>query len=359
MTLAILISLHMIQEDVAALVARHTSSIEMINSVSCDVEVRETGRIGAFEGTGKYLRKGSFEKVEENNIIPGRKGMVVVKDGKAFTLFHSNGRSTATIQDARSRTLSNADAWQNGLLHVLVPGSIKRITLAKLVEISDSVTASRQNMDGDNIIILNFNYIDKLDKSESWKIEVHLHPARNYMIKSIQYTSNSTKYKDLLMHYYVTGHIEPINSVFYPSEVEYRVSEAGKIDWTKSFKFKNVKINTAIPDSEFTLVYPHNILMIDNLRGVKYQADSAGRPISPEVSLNSMPKKLPPPAGQPVPSAEKQATPASKPGIIGTVSTSESGGLMSIVYYILMAVFIVCLAYLIYRQLPARAPREG
>jgi len=293
----------------------HRASRQLIQTCSCRVEFNGTvtspngpPKIESCSGRFWYSRDAVRGRVTEFGKLTDYVWQDSVRKG--VVRWSADGKPVSSgLRDSQpNRYIGRCDAWTRGLLVLNRPNGTECIPFEDLQSKATRVkNAKKRSINGKEMIVVNLFFEAMGNLQKAWDLEVHFDPSVNYLVRKTIYTT-ATKEGTYSREDEITKFKECGSGVFFPEEHVGRSGLDPNFDFTHTTVISEIQVNQTLPDDTFTLRYPDGVFIRDTIRGVRYQANSEGSPISPEINLDSNTRFAPPPLGQEAPSSHVMAT---------------------------------------------------
>lgn len=272
--------------DLQSILDQHQMSVGSIRTLICNVEDRSTSRIKRV-WTGQYYRSGQnvFIKFANDKLV----SEALVKDGKVRGVTNvkdknSSSKSGGGFRTDDGREYSRCDAWERGLIKILLPNDDKYLPFAQLVREASSVgKISEATLDGKQVVAVTM----VLDKPGSnldlkWDATVYFDPTANMMIVGTDHRTVTKDGRRLNRMSRVRDMREPKPGIFFPARVEATIQWGDEpVEPVRATTITGIRINEPVPDSTFALRYSEGLTVFDRDMNASYKVNDRGERITP------------------------------------------------------------------------------
>lgn len=268
----------------------HRASRDAIQTCSCRVEYKGTIVPPGSKSPKEQLYTGRFwyslDAVKAQVSNGGREREFLWKDsileGVTHAALGEKKGMGAGRQRAAYRYQPPCDAWIRGRLVLNVPSTTENVPFEQLVERATRVTdVRRQSIQGKEAIVVRLFFAEQGERT-AWNVEIHFDPSVNYLIRKTVYVHANGPYR---IEDEVVSFKECSPGLFFPERLVGRSGPEGNYNFNHTTVISEIRINQPLPENVFHLRYPEGVVFDDRIRGVRYRANSEGKPISPEEPL--------------------------------------------------------------------------
>jgi hypothetical protein len=270
--------------------AAHRATREQIRSSFCKVEFTDTVQpdpakppnISSCRCDYWYTKDAVRGQMHES---AGHSVDYVWKDSVVYSISSKNrgewrtGHKTASPSPHTHR----CDPWIRGLLVINLPNTTAHLPFEQLLEKASSVTkVERIKEKGQELISVKLRFdVPPVEKGYHWTVDVQFDPSVNYMVRRVIYDNQGA----IVRNEEVTSFKECEGGVYFPEHGTEVTENRGKHFASGESKIFDIRVNQAMPEDLFQLRMPDGILFSDSSKGVYYQADAHGNPVTPPKEI--------------------------------------------------------------------------
>ncbi len=286
------VSTHARGESRDEVVARHTSSVESLQSLTCKIRI-EDNHLDANKKVafgGEYTRFGDRVKCttrtdESTDVYVAENGLA-----RVFKTRNVDGGTKAyagAVTPVTRYRISPCEPFSCGLLHLSLPNTIEYLPLAALVAKAKSCTLAPDESVG-GLPCAKISLVFECDPTlctDRWTVDLWLSRKHGMLVKKCRYDAKLLLGQRQLRESEVTEFVAAPSGAWFPKGVRYTTSIDGALSMTREVAFEGVATPSSLPNEAFAIKFHKSTPLTDHLRHTVYTVDESGKRISPEKPL--------------------------------------------------------------------------
>jgi hypothetical protein len=257
--------------------------------VECTLETRaRDGSLALYRKNATYWRDGERTRAVQTDSA-GNTRDCFTHAGILRILDLAPDRRTATgsLTSIDKHDVTDCDAFAHALLCLPFPNRPASVSLEQLFDAAGpGLRCTQGNIARRDYVTLKFEVPANGPWDLDWSVTIHLDPHANYLVSSVtlehQHTANSD---EIVRKYSAQGFQEVSPAIYFPTSAIAESWVKGKLLTRRTTRFREITVNQPLPADAFAFSFPHGLMIGDQVRGVRYQVDHAGRQISQEEPI--------------------------------------------------------------------------